>query len=61
MPGRLKVLRFLRDSEAGMREIGATTPMKIVPDLLRIANDIADNAAKLKAELIEDGLIPDPD
>jgi hypothetical protein len=57
MPGRLQVLQFLRDSERRMREIAAQHPSAITPDLLRIANEIAADSAKLEAELIEAGLI----
>ena len=57
MPGRLQVLKFLRDSEKRMREIAAQHPSGITPDLLRIADEIAADAAKLESELVAAGLI----
>lgn len=51
MPGGLEVLRFLRDSEAGLRELAAANPTTVAPNLLKIGDDVADHATKLKNEL----------
>ena len=52
MPQRLKLLRLLRDCEAGLRDILASRS-----DLRRFADGIAAEAAELKTELIQDGVI----
>ena len=50
-PG-IRLLRRLRDCEAGLREIA-----EVRPDLGRIADEIAAETQKLKAELIEHEMI----
>jgi hypothetical protein len=60
MPGRLEILRFLRESSQDMRGLAMTHPSKISADMLRIADEIAADAIKLEAELIEAGLLPRP-
>ena len=59
MPRRLEVLRFLRDAEGGMRQ-AAMIPTDIMAELMRLADEIGAYAERLRAELVDDGLITEP-
>lgn len=58
MIGNFPVLRFLRDSEATLREMAQASPIHISSGLLRLANDTAIQAARLLDEMVEAGLLP---
>ena len=52
MQPEVRLLRLLRDCEAGLRDMAGDRP-----HLRRIADEIGAEAQKLKRELIRDGLI----
>jgi hypothetical protein len=53
MIGNFPVLRFLRDSEAALRELAQASPIQISSDLLRLADDTAMQATRLIKETLE--------
>ena len=53
MIGNFPILRFLRDSEATLRELAQVSPIQISSDLLRLADDTAMQAARLIKETLE--------
>ena len=60
MPGRLEVLAFLQVSAAKMRRLAHDRPSTVSSELIRLADEIAIEAAKLEAELIGAGLVVPP-
>ena len=57
MTGNFPVLRFLRDCEAGLRELAATHPDRMGSDLLRLADEVSAHAGRLVQQLVETGLM----
>ena len=55
---RREELEYLKRSVQRLRELAPSNPAKIGLQLLQIADDLADEAAELEAELIEAGHIP---
>jgi hypothetical protein len=57
MPGRLDVLAFLQESASKLRQMARERPSSISPEMMRIADDIAHEASRLEAELMDAGLL----
>ena len=55
---RREELQYLKRSVQRLRELAPSNPAKIESQLLHIADELADEAAALEAELIEAGYIP---
>ncbi len=57
MSQRFEVLSFLQESAAKMRQMARERPCSISDEMIRIADDIAREASRLEADLIEEGLL----
>jgi hypothetical protein len=57
MTSDFPVLRFLRDCEAGLRDLAEKHPDRMTPDLIRLADDVSTHAERLVQRLIEAGLM----
>ena len=57
---RLEILEYLKRSVRRMRELAAQNPGKFAEEMLAVADDIADDVARLEGELIEAGHLPTP-
>jgi len=57
---RREELEYLKRSVRRLRELAPSNPAKIGSQLLQIADELADEAATLEAELIEAGYIANP-
>ena len=58
MPGRLEVLAFLQETAARMRQIASEQrQLSIAAELRLIADEIANEASRLEAELMQAGLL----
>jgi hypothetical protein len=55
---RREELDYLKRSVQRLRELAPSNPAKIGAQLLHIADELAEEAAALEAELVEAGLIP---
>lgn len=55
---RREELEYLKRSVQRLRELAPSNPEKIGAQLLHIADELAEEAAELEAELIESGYIP---
>jgi hypothetical protein len=53
MPGRHDVLAFLQESASKLRQMARERPSSISPEMMRIADDIAHEASRLEAELMD--------
>ena len=60
MSGRLEVLAFLQESATRLRQMARERPCSISANMIKIADDIARDAARLEAELVDAGLIDQP-
>lgn len=57
MPERLEVLAFLQETTAKLHQLARELPSAVSPEMLRIADEIAHESAKLEAELLKEGLL----
>jgi hypothetical protein len=60
MPARLDILQFLEETALRMRRLAIDRPSSITADMLRIAADIAHEAALLEVELLDAGQMAEP-
>jgi len=57
MSRRLELLAFLQEAAVTLRRLAREQPSSISPELLRMADEIATEAAALEAELLDAGLL----
>ena len=60
MPARLDILQFLEETALRMRRLAIDRSSSITADMLRIAADIAHEAALLEVELLDAGQMAEP-
>ena len=60
MPGRIEVLSYLQECALKLRHLARERPSSISAEMVRIADEIAQQAGRLEAELIDAELISTP-
>lgn len=57
MPERLEVLAFLHETSAKLHKLAREHPTVISPEMLKLADELARQSAKLESELLHEGLL----
>ena len=57
MSDRLEVLAFLQETSLMLRKLARERASLISPEMIRVADEIARDAANLEAELLDTGLL----
>lgn len=57
MPERLEVLAYLQETTAKLHKLARERPTAISSEMIRLADEIARESAKLESELLGEGLL----